>query len=327
MDTSDIEKRVKSMKEVGGYIELDTYQLPMWHENAIGLNCGRNALAYLFKSRSIRKIRLPIFICSSIPDVCEREGIKKRFYSINSNFRPQDNLVLDEDEWLYIVNYYGQISNEELKEYVHKYNRVIIDQANGYFEKPLAGVDTIYTCRKWFGVPDGAFLYTDSLLSEELPIDESFNRMSFLLGRYERTANEFYREYTENNRYFANEPIKRMSKLTRNLLHGIDYDFVKQRRQENFEYLNEQLKHINQLNVNTATFMYPLMIENGAKIRKQLQAKYIYVPILWPGVFEYTSPEELEYRMALNILPLPIDQRYSLDDMDYIVKEVLQCIN
>ena len=43
------------MKEYGGYIELDTYHLPMLYENGIHLNCGRNALAYLIESRKIEK--------------------------------------------------------------------------------------------------------------------------------------------------------------------------------------------------------------------------------------------------------------------------------
>ena len=42
------------MKEYGGYIELDTYRLPMLHEDAIALNCGRNCLAYLIEAREIK---------------------------------------------------------------------------------------------------------------------------------------------------------------------------------------------------------------------------------------------------------------------------------
>ena len=44
------------MKEYGGYIELDTYSLPMLHEGAKALNCGRNCLAYLIEARGIRKL-------------------------------------------------------------------------------------------------------------------------------------------------------------------------------------------------------------------------------------------------------------------------------
>ena len=52
----------------------------------------------------------------------------------------------------------------------------------------------------------------------------------------------------------------------------------------------------------------------------------IYIPTLWPSVFELTTKEDIEYKMAENILPLPIDQRYTIEDMEYIVEAVLKCI-
>ena len=42
------------MKEIGGYIELDTYHLPMLHEGVIALNCGRNVLAYQLRAQGIK---------------------------------------------------------------------------------------------------------------------------------------------------------------------------------------------------------------------------------------------------------------------------------
>ena len=310
------------MREIGGYIELDTYHLPMLHEDAIALNCGRNCLAYIFRSRGIKKLRVPYFICNSIFNVCDREGVEKVYYSIGLDFKPTDGLRLADDEWLYLVNLYGQLSQEEIKAYADRYGRVIVDQANGYFEAPLSGVDTFYTCRKWFGVADGAFLYTDTPLPDAFPQDESFDRMRFLLGRFERTASEFYAEYNANNHFFVDEPIKRMSRLTWNLLHGIDYRAVEQRRRENFDYLDQKLGSVNQLKLKNAAFMYPLMVENGAALRKKLQAEKIYIPTLWPTVFEVTTLGDLEYQMAENILPLPIDQRYGTDDMKYMIEKI-----
>lgn len=309
------------MREIGGYIELETYHLPMLHENAIALNCGRNCLAYLFKSRRIKKLKVPYFICNSIFDVCVREGVEKNYYHIGLDFKPKD-IELADDEWLYLVNLYGQLSNEEIIAYIEKYDRVIIDQANGYYEEPLPGVDTFYTCRKWFGVADGAFLYTDSPLSNTFPQDESFDRMRFLLGRYERTASEFYKEYKDNNIFFKTEPIKQMSKLTMNLLHAIDYNAVRERRRENFSYLNERLGKRNQLKLKDGLFMYPFMIDNGADVRKKLQAEKIYIPILWPTILEVSEPNSLEYQMAENILPLPIDQRYGMDEMNILIHNI-----
>ncbi len=309
------------MKEIGGYIELDTYHLPMLHEGAIALNCGRNALAYVIKARGIKKIKIPYFLCDSVSNVCQREHVNVSYYHIGMDFRPVD-VDLGENEWLYLVNYYGQLSNDDIRVYVDEYKKVIVDQAQSYFQVPIEGIDTIYTCRKWFGVADGAFLYSDAALSEELPTDESYERMGFLLGRYERTASEFYKEYSENNKFFANEPIKRMSKLTDNLLHGIDYKAVEKRRNDNFIYLHDRLKDINQLAIRPTSFMYPLMFEDGDRIRKALQQQKIYIPTLWPSVLSMCEEDENEYKLAKDVLPMPIDQRYTYKDMDYIIQNI-----
>lgn len=308
------------MREIGGYIELDTYTGNMLYEDGIKLNCGRNALAYLVKAKKISKIMMPKFMCDSCDKVLRDNNVEVRYYSIGLDFKP---ICVDrlEDEWLYIVNFYGQLTNEYLK--TLKLNKIIIDNAQAYFQNPLDGVDTIYTCRKFFGVADGAILYTDKEIeiSEQ---DESYERMHFLLGRYERTASEFYSEYVANNHFFVNEPIKRMSRLTENLLHGIDYERVKNVRTRNFKYLDEELRNWNKckLKIPEGAYSYPLYLENGVKIRKQLQKKKIYIPTLWPAVFNICKKDELEYKMAENILPLMIDQRYSIEDMKYIINEI-----
>ena len=313
------------IREMGGYIELDTYHLPLLHNDAVALNCGRNALAYVLKSRNIRKIKLPYFLCSSITDVCLREGVSFSYYHVQNDFRPDESLTLEDNEWLYLINYYGQLDNTRISALVEKYEKVIVDQAQSYFQDPLPGTDTIYTCRKYFGVADGAFLYTDARLDCRLEQDESFDRMRFLLGRYERNANEFYQEYVENNRFFANEPIKAMSKLTANLLKGIDYKQVKKTREENYSYLHNRLGEKNKLALQAfpGTYMYPYMVDDGRALRESLQKKKIYIPLLWPKTLEITQPSSVEYRLAGNILPLPIDQRYGLEEMEYLTDTIL----
>ncbi|MBQ3559425.1 MAG: hypothetical protein IJA07_07945 [Agathobacter sp.] len=316
------------MKEIGGYIEFEEYNMPMLHEGAIALNSGRNCLAYLIRAKNIKKIKLPYFLCNSVRNLCEKEGTQVSFYRIGDDFRLKD-IYLDNDEWLYVVNYYGQLTNTYIKELKARYSRVIIDQSQAYFELPVEGIDTLYTCRKFFGVSDGAFLYTDKLLEDEFDIDESFERMHFLLGRYEKTASEFYGEYVANNKLFATQPIKFMSKLTCNLLHGIDYEVIKQRRTENFSVLHERLKGYNRLDLQipSGAFMYPLYHENASVIRSELQKRKIYIPILWPNVLTDVVEDDLEYLYAKNILPLPCDQRYKTEDMLYLVEKIEKIID
>lgn len=315
------------MKEYGGYIELDTYRLPMLHEGAVALNCGRSCLAYLIRAKQIRKICLPDFLCDSVEKLCRREGVSLRFYAVGPDFHPCD-VVLEPEEWLYLVNYYGQLDQADIRRYKEKYGRVIVDQSQAYFQMPVEKVDTLYTCRKFFGVADGAFLYTDARLAQTFPIDESFERMHFLLGRFERTASEFYGEYAANNRLFAEEPVKQMSKLTDNLLHAIDYGLVCQRRTDNFEVLAQHFSSRNRLRLRTpeGPFAYPLWVDNGPQIRKVLAQKQIYIPTLWPNVLQSIDPSRVEYDMVANILPIPCDQRYDQEEMTFIVKEILECL-
>lgn len=312
------------MREIGGYIELDRFTGNMLYDDGIKLNCGRNALEYLIITKGIRKMFVPKFMCNSNDKVLKKHNIEVKYFSIGLDFKPIIENRND-DEWLYLVNYYGQLSNE----YIQTLGKnVIVDNAQAYFQEPILGYDTAYACRKFFGVSDGAILFTDGKL-DNLPQDESYNRMGFLLGRFERPANEFYQEYVDNNERFFDVPLKRMSKLTENLLHAIDYEFVKNRRTENFEYLHRKLKTVNKLNliIPEGAFMYPLYIDSGDAVRKKLQAKKIYVPTLWPDVFNLCGENELEYDMAKNILPIPVDQRYDIEDMDYIIEVLQECLD
>lgn len=311
------------MREIGGYMEFERNSMSMLHEGAEALNSGRNCLAYLLKVKKIEKIAMPYFLCDSVKNLNELQG-KVRFYHINENFLPVES-ELREDEWLYLVNYYGQLSREMIEKYKKKYKNIILDQAHAYFMPQIEGVDSIYICRKFFGVPDGAFLYTDKKEAIVLPQDESYMKMNFLLGRMERTASEFYKEYINNETLFENEPIKRMSKLTDNLLHGIDYQKAKERRNDNYKYLHEKLFKINHLKLHETegAFAYPLWLEEGIKIREavvrsELIANKIYIPVLWPNVIKDVQENDLEMQLTKNILPIPCDHRYNIEDMERI---------
>lgn len=316
------------MKEIGGYIELDDYHLPMMYDNGIRLNCGRNALAYLIDIYDIKNIALPYFLCSSVKDICLKLEINIDYYHIDEQFMPLD-LKLKANQWLYLVNFYGQLDNNQIIGLKKIFKNIIVDNAQAYFNEPIENIDTIYTCRKFFGVPDGAFLFTGNKKRLSILQDESYQRMTFLLGRYERNANEFYNDYLMNNKLFKNQPIKQMSKLTFNLLHGIDYEYIKNKRTNNYRYLYNCFKSLNMLCLKEieGAYAYPLLIKDGYRIRKELQKFKIYIPTLWPNVLEDTSKDSLEYQYALNILPLPVDQRYDIEDMKYIEEMIKGCID
>lgn len=313
------------MREIGGYIELNKYNLPLLHENAIALNTGRNCLAYLIKSKNIWKIYLPYYICSAVIDMCKKAGIEIDYYHIYDNFSIP-NFDVEKFSYLYVINYFGQLSNNEISVLKEKYKNLIVDNAQAYFQLPVNNVDTIYTCRKFVGVSDGAFLYTNKKLTKNLEQDNSYERIGFLYGRYEKNASDFYNSFLTNEELLNNLPLRQMSKLTNNLLHGVDYEFVKNKRTQNYNYLFDKLAKINKLQLKRieGAFAYPLYIDNGSELRKKLTANKIYVPTLWPNVITDKLKGTLEYKMALNILPLPCDQRYDEKDMEYMINFIYE---
>ena len=148
--------------------------------------------------------------------------------------------------------------------------------------------------------------------------------MTHLLGRYEGKASDYYIYFQENDKKFKIEKIKQMSKLTQNILGAIDYEKIKKIRKENYQYLHNYLKSINKLKLNDIEipFCYPLYLDNIEGIREYLAKNKIYIPILWPNVLRENSEESIEYKYSKNILPIPCDQRYSLEDIKYITKNI-----
>ena len=306
------------MKEIGGYLELGGFFNKAYHDKAIALNTATNAIIYLVKAKKINKLYVPYYMCDCLDKVknyCEIE-----YYRINKDFTPNFNIKLKSDEYLYVVNFFGMFDNSDIEKYKEEYNNIIVDNVQAFFQMPVSGVDTVYTCRKFFGVPDGAYLYTNTKLEEDIPEDKSKERFSFLLGRLEEDASSNFGDYKKNEEVLLNLDLAYMSKLTKLILNAIDYETIKEKRSNNFKYLNEKLKDSNGLTLKNieGAYMYPYYTENAEILRKRLIENKIYIPILWPNVLEQDK-NTLEYNYANNIILIPCDQRYDINDMQYIL--------
>lgn len=315
------------MKEIGGYMELEHFSGEEFYPEDVALNNARSALLYILRARNAEKVWLPCYLCESVRKMLIREGIAFEEYHVDSDFLPQFNETLTAGEYLYVVNYFGLLSPEKEQKLSTRFHNVIFDHVQAFFQRPISGVDTVYSCRKFFGVPDGGYAVTAAVLQEPLKQDKSMDRFRHLLGRFEGTAaGEFYDDFKQNDHSFLNSELLTMSDLTHNLLRAIHYAHVQLQREENYRVLNDMLGAKNSLNLTlpNGPYAYPFYCENGLVIKKLLAQKGIFVPTLWPNVLEQGS--ELERDYAANILPLPCDQRYSAEDMLRVVEEVRKCI-
>ena len=311
------------MKEIGGYFGLEQFPEKEYHASSMRLNNARNALLYILRARNIKKLYIPAYLCDSVANMLRRYGYEWEYYSIGGDFHPRFVGTLDEHSYLYIVNYYGQLSNQILADLKNRYKYIIVDNVQAFFQSPVPKIDTVYSCRKFFGVPDGGYVSSTAVLEDILEQDISKDRMAHILGRFEGMASDYYSDFKKNDHSFVEAPLRRMSGLTRNLLRGIDYEQVRMIRNANYALLDSVLGAKNKLHptVPDGPYCYPFYCENGMEIKKKLAAQRIYVPTLWPNVLCMEGKREKDF--AENILPLPCDQRYTTDDMKYL-SEILE---
>jgi len=311
------------MKSFGNYFELDLRKGKHYHEGAIKLNSGRNCLQYILKAKQYKKIFIPYYTCQVILNAVTKCNVQYEFYSINESLEPLKDYILGPDEAFLYTNYFD-LKNEVSIRLADLYGtHLIVDNSLAFYAKPIPGIDTIYSARKFFGVADGAYLYTDVLLKEDLEQDLSYDRMSHLLIRIDVSIEASYDDFLFNEKKLTAQPIKKMSKLTEKLLMGIDYEYIKHTRIENYLYLDAVLKKDNFLKIDytkdTVPMVYPFLLGSENNLREKLIKNKIYVKTFWNNVFDWCKSDQLEYLFAKNIMAFPIDQKYNKEDMKQMI--------
>lgn len=311
------------MEAIGGYFSLELPQREEYHKDAIRLNTGRNCLEYILRVRGYKKVYVPYYTCEAVMEPINKLGIPYEFYHIDVHFELHDRFTLKEGEALLYINYFGlkQRYVEQLAEKVGI--RLIVDNTQAFYANPLSGIDTFYTCRKFFGVPDGAYLYCDKELDAEIEQDYSYDRVAHLVKRIDLSAEEGFKDFRRVDDGLDNQPIRKMSKLTQRMMQGIDYEAAAKRRRENYQILHEVLGKENNLELSleddAVPMVYPYLVPVMGLREKLIENKF-FVARYWPNVLDWTSKDDIDYLLAFQMQPLPIDQRYGEKDMIKIIE-------
>ena len=314
--------------EIGGYLGLEDLKAKPYYLDLYALNLARTALVYLLETLKVKTIFVPYYLCDSVGAACERKGFETLYYYLDDNLLPDFHDELPKDTYMLLVNHYGQLTNDKIAALQEKFERVIVDNTQSFFQRPVINVPTFYSVRKFFGTSDGAYLYSPVELPKIQEQDESHARMKHILGRFEGLASDYYQDMLDVAHAYYNEDVKRMSNITANILGAIDYESVRQKRNDNYRTLDTYLGKYNTLPFTApdGPHVYPFFHPDAQAIRKQLAAKRIYSPTYWSNVIDTMEEETIEYQYAANILALPIDQRYGEAEMQIIADAVLELL-
>lgn len=316
------------IKAIGGYFELadvdcENGRMPV---EGIALNTCRNALEYIIlQLTDVKRVFISYFTCEAVVEPLKRLPVEFVFYRINEQLEIYEELVLEEGDYLIANNYFG-IKDKYIADLAEKYGeRLIVDNAQALFSPMIPGIKAVYSTRKFVGVADGGFAFgvsAESALKYET--DNTLGRDSHLYIRKEKGAEAGFKDYQANECKLNNQPIKRISPQTRSILLKIDYNLIVEKRRNNFQFISKALGSKNQLQLPSidsfiCPMVYPFMT-NDESLRERLIKNKVFVARYWPNVLEWCKEEDFEYRLATQIIPLPIDQRYGKNDMERILE-------
>lgn len=316
----------ESSTPVGGYFELELAEGEEYHTKAIRVNNARNALELAIQLYGYSKIFIPFYTCDVVLQPLLRNGIDYEFYRIDEDFYPLGIPELSDDSTaLLYTNYFG-ICDVQVRDCVRKYKNLIIDNSQAFFAYPINGLPAFNSARKFFGVPDGAYLYViDELLSRVPQLEEqkSHNHCAHLLKRIDLSAEEGYSDSTNNDLSMTGSKLCGMSKLSRRILESVNYPEVIKKRRENFNFVHQEIGHLNELcndNIDlqrNVPLAYPFLFKHDC-LKQILALNRIYIPTYWGNVLSWAPSNSREVYLTKYLFAIPIDQRYTSSTMQHV---------
>lgn len=321
--------------EIGSFLELDLHSTGEFYsgsENIARLNSARSGIYHALRLYECSTVYLPFYLCPVVGAFLKRKGISIKQYYISNHFEPRLEKI-EPGAALLIVNYFGILSNSFLSRIAGKYEKVIVDNGPSFFSNPIEGCYNVYSTRKFFGVPDGAYVIGKGAekLTDEYTRDQSSGTSSFLLNRLEVGCKASYVERMKNEERIDASDILNMSGLTRILLKSIDYQHIKKIRTANFRYASELYSDINlidpvaHIDHDSVPMVYPLLIEDATLVDK-LRDNQIYTGRWWKHVLNEVPENSFEAWMSKYMIPVPIDQRYGDRELLHVFNEIIDLL-
>jgi len=318
------------MKAIGGFFETekDLTGMENCHPGAVKLSSGRAAFRAILEAVRPRHVWVPCFSCDALLEPLRHLKIPFSFWALNSCLEPAEDFVLEQDEYIVAVNYFGINANQIVSLVRRWEGRVIIDNTQAFFEGPVQGCFSFNSARKFYGVPDGSFLYAPGELDLKLE-DNTDVTLDHLNQRAAGDMENGYRAFQAAEAKVTTE-VRGMSRYSKETLKRLPHRRICEQRRRNFEQYATALAGWNTLSTalppNAVPFCYPFLPERKND-RRRLYEQQIFVPTFWPEVIARAGAgHDFEQRLAQGLLPLPVDHRYGQDEIATVIQAVRELL-
>lgn len=318
------------------------------------LSTGRQAIEYcLFDSivdgLKSKKVLLPAYTCYSVIQPFIKLGFDISYYDCNDSFQvylSELNKIISKENpsVVYLLPYFGFNTIVQDEQLDNQSRIIILDSTHCHFSKhQLIKADYIITSlRKWGPLPDGAvarkisgnFLIQPPKLSD-------INLIQNMVVAYQVKDRYINHQIGNKEEYLAffkraediirqNNEIFRMSSLSVNswnCLYSNQENLTNSRRNNFFKLQSYSKWHyfgipLFSLSENDVPLFFPLLVPKDRNLLQTLLAQAnIFCPIVWPNPYNQDTYKvsPIINRLRNEILCIPIDQRYTIEDMTIVI--------
>jgi len=357
---SEFDISIEVLLNASNLILRKLFQEKLFCKNGVDvayLSTGRAAIKFILsniiKKVKIKKCWLPSYLCETIIQPFRELNLDYEFYNLKENLQLDIDYLsrrIEKNDLVFTINYFNLLHNNKVIEFLKKLknNNVIIieDLTHSFLSNninfPRIGNYSIISLRKWFGMPDGGIAISNNdLFDKNLIVKKSFYDFVYLRLKYAILKNFYlnkiinkkdsFREIHNKAEELANLTIRlnAMSCISKTILNSIDFNNVIYKRRKNFKYLLSSFKNLDNIDIlcknlkeGICPIGFPIIVARRDVLREYLTTNKIYCPIHWLLPEEIPKKFTYPYFLSQNIITIPCDQRYSIEDMEMIAEKV-----
>jgi dTDP-4-amino-4,6-dideoxygalactose transaminase len=327
----------------------------------VWLSTGRSAIKYVIQTierrcPTIKRIAvLPSFTCDTVFEPFLNVGYQVYYYPVEKNLtttsRSIRQVVNEHDASIVLFHRYFGFDTIDLQindfcDEMRRLGKYTIEDCtqclySGFNRAPVDFM--VGSIRKWTGTPDGGFAvcrdgkFETKPLKSDKQLETAKLKASYAKYRYlfENTGDKsdmlaMYRRAEDILDGRIN--IYAISDTSSKVQANLDINDLKRKRRDNFNvlstYLNVSIKPLFPLINGTEVPLYfPIFVKDRASLQKHLVQNAIYAPIVWPKSEVQPKVDDGAENAYEHLLCIPIDQRYDVDDMKRIVKNINEFYN
>jgi dTDP-4-amino-4,6-dideoxygalactose transaminase len=327
----------------------------------VSLASGRDALHWIIAALGLdpgSQVLLPAYLCESVVKPFVASGMRVVFYGITRDLRVDTadlaRKLSPETKILLYIHYFGFPLELPSEVIIAAGTQVITveDSSHALLSRldrlPIRGDIEFASYRKLLPIPNGAVAsWNAQRLPHLKPVRSRFSVQNLEAISFRCAGGLFkglwlqspwvYPKGTFRWLFFRSDTLldaypkpAGMSAISRHLLGRIDLERVIQARQQNFRYLLARLGGRDDLRPMYASLPqevcplgFPVLAEDRDGLARHLINHQIYPPVHWalPRVVDRGEFPEA-WAVSDRILTIPIDQRYTVEDMARIVSVI-----